>query len=268
MGNTSSLFQLLSRKFPGSWTCPSSSRLNHRCRRAFTLIELLVVIAIIAILAGLLLPALSGAKQRGQRAACSSNLKEIGVAFIMYLNDQGDHFMDRRDLKSSLPGGYHPWATSSWPPSDPRAGWAPIVLQDYGANPTASYSLWSCPAAISSQVGNTVQSVQSISTAIDTPVTRYWMWRFDRPDDPVGIEDFWGKTEVQAVADLQATNDPTLGVINGPSDVEMTVDPYYPNTIPSVDPSLKGRTIHASGRNRLFLDYHVAFTKDARTPSQ
>ena len=238
----------------------------NRCRRAFTLIELLVVIAIIAILAGLLLPALSRAKQRGQRAACTSNLKEIGVAFIMYLNDQGDRFMDRRDLKSSLPGGYLPWA--NWPPSDPRAGWAPIVLQDYGASPTASYSLWSCPTAIASQVGNVVQSVQSISTASDTPVTRYWMWRFDRPDDPVGIEDFWAKTEIQAVADLQSTNDPTIGVINGPSDVEMTVDPYFPSTIPAVLANLKGRTIHAGGRNRLFLDYHVAFTKDARTPFQ
>ena len=41
-------------------------------------------------------------------------------------------------------------------------------------------------------------------TSSNAPVTRYWLWRFDRPDDPVGIEDFWGKTEVQAVADLES----------------------------------------------------------------
>src|ERR1700730_12227029 len=93
----------------------------------FPLIELLVVIAIIAILAALLLPALSRAKQRGQRAACLSNLRQIAVAFRVYLDENQDHFVDRRDLKSSFPGGYHPW--SSWPPSDPRSGWAAVVLQ-------------------------------------------------------------------------------------------------------------------------------------------
>src|SRR6267378_1508623 len=101
-------------------------------RRAFTLIELLVVIAIIAILASLLLPALARAKQRSQRAACLSNLRQIGVSFTLYLNDHADRFMDRRDLKSSLPGGYHPW--SSWPPSDPRGGWAAVVLRDFGTS--------------------------------------------------------------------------------------------------------------------------------------
>jgi prepilin-type N-terminal cleavage/methylation domain-containing protein len=233
-----------------------------RPSRAFTLIELLVVIAIIAILAALLLPALARAKQKGQRAVCLSNLKQIDLAFEMYLGDQENHFPDRRDLKSSLPGGYHPW--TSWPPSDPRAGWAATNFSSECPN----FNVWSCPAAVNSTTGNAIQSAQAISSATNAPVCRYWAWRFDRPDDPVGLEDFWGKSESQAVADLQSTNDPTVGPINGATDVELVVDPYFPKTIPTVVPGLLGRTIHGGGRCRVFLDGHVQFIKDTRTPLQ
>ena len=233
------------------------------CRLGFTLIELLVVIAIIAILAALLLPALGRAKQMGQRAACLSNLKQIGVSMQLYLGDNTSIFPDQRDLKNILPGGFHPW--SSWPLSDPRGGWAAVVLKNYGA-PDA---IWSCPASINSVQGNVVQAVQTGSTntlLTNVPAVRYWLWRFDRPDFPVGLTDFWGKKEAQAVSDLQSTNDPTIGPISGAVDVELVVDPYFPNTIPSVDSQLKGRTIHAGGRDRVYLDGHVQYIKDARTP--
>ena len=117
---------------------------------------------------------------------------------------------------------------------------------------------------MSAKLHNLPQCVQLARTEDLASTVGYWLWRFDRIDDPVPLDNFWLKTPEEALQDLREANNPTVGRPESLSEVEFLVDPYFPKTAPTVPAELKGLAVHRGGRNRLMLDQRAEFTRDAR----
>lgn len=153
-----------------------------RTRKAFTLIELLVVIAIIAILAAILFPVFARARENARRASCMSNLKQIGLGVMQYVQDYDQKF----PIVAIANGN----ATPERP-----YGWAD-ALQPY----LKSTQIYQCP----SEPNATNTSVNPVSGLSPNP-------------GAINYTDYWLNYSVSSLADAQF-NAPALTVMLGDGD--------------------------------------------------
>ncbi|MCK6491727.1 MAG: prepilin-type N-terminal cleavage/methylation domain-containing protein, partial [Planctomycetes bacterium] len=122
----------------------TNSKRNTARRRTtggFTLIELLVVIAIIAILAALLLPALASAKERARATGCLNNLRQIGVAIVLYAGDEDDKLVP---AEYNVRNGAA--KEEGWPTLLRNAGYLPAPTSSEYRQIASGASVFRCPS--------------------------------------------------------------------------------------------------------------------------
>jgi prepilin-type N-terminal cleavage/methylation domain-containing protein len=219
-------------------------------RRAFTLIELLVVIAIIAILAAMLLPALSKAKERAMRASCMSNARQIGIAAMVYVGEN----------KDTLPQNNATTFSGDWPHDMEK-----VVVDLFQAAGLPNRKVFYCAGSLAIVNGNETNWWEFTATR---RVLGYGFFNKRIPTDGTATARpnmINGCRFIGKVTETNRPSDTTL-VVDQTMSLNQTAPYNFVVTSGNVPPSYGGayRPAHrdrdtAAGGNQLYLDGHAGW---------